>query len=179
MGREKLILKVAGIPMLERVIQAAQASVLDECILIYHRDEVKKIGEERSVKTVFNPQPEKGQSAAVKLGVTSAHPDSNGFMFLVGDQPYLTSSTIIALITAFNKEKNRIIVPVYGVERGNPVIFPAALKPELLSLEGDRGGRWVIDRMQHLVTAVPIASHFEATDIDTAQEYEQTKGREE
>jgi hypothetical protein len=32
--------------------------------------------------------------------------------------------------------------------------------------------------MQHLVTAVPIASHFEATDIDTAQEYEQTKGRE-
>ncbi len=177
MGKEKLLLKVAGIPMLARVIHAAQGSMLDELILIYHSDEVKRIGEVRQVRTAYNPEPEKGQSAAVKRGVACAHPESSGFMFLVGDQPYLTSSTIDALITAFNKEKNRIVVPVYGAERGNPVIFPAVLKPELLSLEGDRGGRSVIDRMQHLVTQVAIALQFEATDIDTEEEYEKIRDR--
>jgi len=172
MGKEKLLLKVGGIPMLQCVIQAAQASRLDELILIYHRDEIRELGEKHGITTVYNPHPEDGQSAAVKAGVNCAHPATTGFMFLVGDQPYMSSSTIDILITVFNKDMNHIVVPVYGEARGNPVIFPLALKHELLCLEGDRGGKAVVERMQHCVTLVAIGGAMEATDIDTAEDYE-------
>ena len=175
MGKEKLLLKVGGIPMLQGVIQAAQASRLDELILIYHRDEIRELGEKHGITTVYNPHPEDGQSAALKAGVKCANPANNGFMFLVGDQPYLRSLTIDTLIAVFNKDMNCIVVPVYGEARGNPVIFPLALKHELLCLEGDHGGRSLIERMQHRVTLVAIGGAMEATDVDTAEDYEKVK----
>lgn len=175
MGKEKLLLEVGGIPMLERVIQAAQASMLDELMLVYHRGEMRELGEKYCITTVFNPHPEDGQSAALKAGVKRANPASNGFMFLVGDQPYLNSSTINTLIAVFKKDTNRIVVPVYGEARGNPVIFPFALRHELLRLEGDRGGRSVIEHMEHWVTFVAIQGEMEATDIDTAEDYAKVK----
>ena len=65
-----------------------------------------------------------------------------------------------------------IIIPVYNGARGNPVIFPAALKSDLLNLEGDCGGRIIAERMENIVKLVPIESDLEGADIDTREEYE-------
>jgi len=172
MDKEKLLLKVKGIPMVERVIRAAQSSQIDELILIYKRDEIKEIAKKYGIKTVYNQYAHEGQSAAVKLGVKASHPDSDGFMFLVGDQPYLNSSTINKLIDVFKKVKDTIVVPIYSSIRGNPVIFPSTLKDALLRLEGDCGGRRIIESMGDSVKLVTIEKSIEGTDIDTIEEYE-------
>ena len=67
-------------------------------------------------------------------------------MFMVGDQPFLNPSTINILIDTFQQDPHSIIVPVYNGIRGNPVLFPAAMKEVLLTLEGDRGGRVLIEK---------------------------------
>jgi molybdenum cofactor cytidylyltransferase len=175
MNKEKLTLTVAGIPMLERVICAATTASLDEVLLVYQKDEIRALGQKYALALVHNPHPEDGQSAAVKAGVKCAHPESDGFMFLVGDQPYLSSDTINSLISAFNKDVSRIVVPAYGGKRGNPVIFPSSFKHELLLLDGDQGGRAVIDKMQHLVSIVAIRDETEAMDVDTTNEYEKLR----
>ena len=172
MEDEKLLLAVDGVPMLERVIRAAQSSLIEEILLIYRRDAIKELGNRYGVKTVLNPHAEKGQSEAVKLGVAHASINSDGYMFLVGDQPYLSHSTVNKLIEVFNGHKNCIIIPVYNGARGNPVIFPAALKSDLFSLEGDCGGRAVAECMSSMVQLVPIARGHEGVDIDTRDEYE-------
>ena len=176
MNREKLTLAVDGIPMLERVIRAATASTLDEVLLVYQKDEIGDLGQKYHLSLVRNSHPEYGQSAAVKAGVKCACPESDGFMFLVGDQPYVSAVTIDRLITVFNKDVSRIVVPVYGSRRGNPVIFPSSLKRELLLLEGDMGGKAVIDKMQNLISVVAIQDVKEAMDVDTEEAYENTKG---
>jgi len=175
MNREKLTLAVEGTPMLERVIRAATASTLDEVLLVYQKDEIRDLGEKYRLSLVHNSHPEYGQSAAVKAGVKCACPESDGFMFLVGDQPYVRAVTIDRLITVFNKDMNRIVVPVYGSRRGNPVIFPSSLKRELLLLEGDVGGRAIMNKLQNLISEVAIQEEREAMDVDTDEAYEKTK----
>jgi len=174
MNQEKLLLKVKGIPMVERVIRAAQSSHLDQLILIYQREEIREIGEKYGVKTVYNQYADQGQSAAVKLGVKSSHPDSEGFMFLVGDQPYLNSSTINKLIEIFNGENDAIVVPIYKGKRGNPVIFPSTLKKDLLTLKGDCGGRMIIERRRDRARLVTIEKSMVGMDIDTKEAYEKS-----
>lgn len=172
MADEKLLLKVDDVPMVERVIKAAHASLIDEIILMYRHDAINALANQYGIKTVLNPHAEKGQSAAVKLGVANAPSESDGYMFLVGDQPYLSHSTINRLIEEFNRDREYIIIPVYNGARGNPVIFPVALKRDLLSLEGDCGGRIIAERMENIVKLVPIESDIEGTDIDTRETYE-------
>lgn len=171
MNEEKLLLKVEGIPLVERVIDAAQSSHLDELILIYRKDEIKELAKKYGIKTVYNQHADEGQSTAIKLGVQSSHPDTEGFMFLVGDQPYLDSSTINKLIVVFKEAKDIIIVPGYKGKRGNPVIFSSKLKEELLTLEGDYGGKVIFERMVDNVKLVTIDKRMVGTDIDTKEEY--------
>ncbi len=172
MDKDKLLLEVEGIPLVERVINTAKSSNIKEFVLIYQKDEIKEIAEKHGIKAVHNPYADEGQSAAVKLGVKSSHPDADGFIFFVGDQPYLNPSTINKLIDEFQKEKDTIVVPLYNGKRGNPVIFPLTLKEELLRLEGDCGGRKIIDSMEDKIKLVTIENGIEGTDIDTEEDYE-------
>ena len=65
MDKEKLLLKVEGIPMIERVIRAAKSSQIDELIIIYQKDEIKEIAKKYGIKMIYNQHADKGQSAAV------------------------------------------------------------------------------------------------------------------
>ena len=175
MTRDKLLLSVEGMPLVERVVKAAKISLIDEIILVYQNEEIKKIADKYGVKAVYNKKAAEGKSAAVKLGISSSHPDTEGFMFLVGDQPYLDSSTINKLIDIFKTEKHPVVVPVYAGKRGNPVLFSSKLKEELLKLEGDCGGRDVIEKMSVNVKQVDIDLSITGTDIDTQEEYEKIR----
>ena len=130
MEDEKLLLQINGLPMVEHVIKSAHLSLLEEIVLIYRRGAVQEIGKRYGLKTVLNPHPERGQSEAIKLGIDRAPSESDGYMFFVGDQPYLSHATINGLIDVFNRDKKCIIIPVYSGAHGNPVTFPASLKKE-------------------------------------------------
>jgi molybdenum cofactor cytidylyltransferase len=174
-NREKLILNVGGVPIIESVIRAVKFSHIDEVLIIYQNDKIKEIAEKYSIKTVYNERANEGQSAAIKTGIQSAHPDTDGFMFLVGDQPYLNSNTINKLIDTFKREKQTIVVPVYAGKRRNPVIFPSKLREDLLNITGDCGGRVIIDRMTDSVKLVNINKSIVGIDINTEDEYEKYK----
>ena len=177
MQTEKLLLDVDGTPMVERVIQAASASQLNEVVLVYQHEDIKRAGDKYHAKTVFNERADEGQSTSIKTGIKAASLETDGFMFLVGDQPFLNAETINTLIDAFNREHHSIIVPVYNGKRGNPVIFPATLKDDLLALTGDRGGRVLIETMAERVKLVTIEDERLGTDVDTEEDYERVRNR--
>jgi len=171
MEQEKLLLPVGGIALVERVMRAAQASHLDEVILVYQKAEIEKIGRKYGITAVYNGRAEEGQSAAIKLGINAANPETDAFMFMVGDQPFLNPSTINILIDTFQQDPHSIIVLVYNNTRGNPVLFPSAMKELLLALEGDRGGRVLIEKMPDRVKLVHIEEELAGVDIDTREDY--------
>jgi molybdenum cofactor cytidylyltransferase len=117
---------------------------------------------------VENAYPEKGISSSIAIGVRALPETTEGALIGVGDQPYLTAEAIEELIKAF--KLGRIIVPRWGDHRGNPPVFDRRFFPELLALEGDRGGQPVIVAHEDAVTEVALPARL-GDDIDRPEEW--------
>ena len=141
---------------------------------------------------VLCPDSEKGISYTIKAGIMAVQEQKkkNGvrqkkqekssgmsqnsaeteeyYMFAVADQPYLKSQSVIELIDKVleNTGKEQLVFSLCcGDAVGNPCVFNSSLIPQLLSLEGDKGGRSVAKR--HDCVYVDIADESELMDIDT------------
>jgi len=169
MKEDKLLINIDGVAMVERVIKACKLSCLDDIILIYRKEEVKRIGEKYGLKTFYNPNAHLGQSEALKIGVREAK-SADAYMFLLGDQPFITSKLIDKLIDEYNKTKATIVVPNYNGENGPPTIFSSTYRCELLALQGDKGGRDIIKKNIHSVQRVNIEDVKAGMDIDTIED---------
>ncbi|MHB1391589.1 MAG: selenium cofactor biosynthesis protein YqeC [Clostridia bacterium] len=172
MGGNKLLLPVGGVPVIERVLAAASGSMLGEVILVCASDEIASIGRRYGAKIVYNTAPQLGQSQSVRLGAENSCPTSAGLMFLVGDQPFITDSIINKLIERFLQGNCSAVVPLYNGKRGNPVIFSALLREKLLSLQGDAGGRTLLEGLEGHIDTVGFDNGNIGFDIDTPEEYE-------
>lgn len=166
MGRDKLLIELDGEKIIERVIKACCKSKLDDIILIYRSQDIKRIGIKYNIKTIYNPNAHLGQSEGLKLGVKAAV-DSDSYMFLVGDQPFLTSEIINKLIEEYNQKDSSIILPYYNGHRGMPMIISSIYREELLRVVGDRGGRDIIKKYPSEVKKVYIKEEKMGIDIDT------------
>jgi molybdenum cofactor cytidylyltransferase len=118
--------------------------------------------------TVENAHPERGISSSIAIGVRALPETTEGALIGVGDQPYLTAEAIEELMKAFRL--GRIIVPRWGDHRGNPPVFDRRFFPELLALEGDRGGQPVIVAHADAVTEVALPARL-GDDIDRPEEW--------
>lgn len=172
MGENKLLLPVAEIPVIERVISVVSRSRLDEIILVCASDRVEQVGNKYSAKVIRNISQELGQSYSIKLGVENSSPYTDGFMFFVGDQPFMAKDIINSLIECFEGSNCNAVVPFYNGDRGNPVIFSSKLRKKLLSLRGDIGGRKLLAELGTDIVEVPFDSETLGFDIDTREDYE-------
>ena len=70
------------------------------------------------------------------------------------------------------KLKNLIIVPKYNEKRGNPVIFHRKYTDEFLELQGDNGGRSIINNHLEVVKFIEVKNEWLLNDIDRLEDYE-------
>lgn len=94
---------------------------------------------------VTNPDSEQGITASIKLGLKNL-PASDHYAFFVADQPHLKTATTTAFIREFLLSGKSIGSVTDGKRSGNPCVFARKYLPELSALEGDRGGKQVIDK---------------------------------
>ena len=122
---------------------------------------------------VLSPDSEKGISYTIKAGIMAVQEQKKTgmqdyYMFAVADQPYLKSQSMIKLIDKVleNKGNKRLVFSLRcGNAVGNPCVFHSSLIPQLLSLDGDKGGRSVAKKYDCVY--VYIADERELMDIDT------------
>ena len=133
---------------------------------------------------VISPDSEKGISYTIKAGIMAVQEQKKlkkssevthhtaeteeYYMFAVADQPYLKSQSVIKLIDKVleNKGNMKSVFSLRcGDTVGNPCVFHSSLISQLLSLEGDKGGRSVAKKYDCVY--VDIADERELTDIDT------------
>lgn len=138
---------------------------------------------------IFNSEPERGQGHSAALAVQAAcvrhaetlavnrphahHP--TGFLFCTADQPFLQTDSIRELCAVFQKHPERIISAAFNGKRCSPVIFPAALADELSRLNGNIGGRTVMNAHPNLILYSPLHSEKEAFDIDTPEDFKRAE----
>mgnify|MGYP006381404039 FL=1 len=124
--------------------------------------EQKKTGMHMWQSSVWQKKPEKNSGSLHNTVETEDY-----YMFAVADQPYLKSQSVIKLIDKAleNKGNKRLVFSLRcGDAVGNPCVFHSSLIPQLLSLEGDKGGRSVAKKYDCVY--VDIADERELMDID-------------
>lgn len=174
MKTNKLNLEINSKKIYEYILETIKKYDFYETIIVSKDENILKKSEDLGFHGVRNKKYCLGQSESIKAGI-NASKNTDGFMFFVADQPFIKLKTIQLLCKEFYKNPNNIIMPYYNGTRGNPVIFPFALKDKLLSLENDDGGKVVINNNQDLVMRVDIITKYENMDIDTIEDYEKVK----
>jgi molybdenum cofactor cytidylyltransferase len=76
---------------------------------------------------------DRGQSASVIAGLWAVDPQSNGALYLAGDQPMVGSELIDSLIERFRNSDALIVAPCFQGQPRSPVLFRAIFLPSLLS----------------------------------------------
>lgn len=171
MGQDKLLIEIDGKKIIERVIEALLASDLDDIILIYRTEEIKNIAKSYGIKTIYNPDAHLGQSQSVKLGVEHCEGDCC-YMFFVGDQPFINAELINNLIKEHKKNPYKIVAPYYQGKINMPILFPEDLKEDLLKVQGDKGGREIIQKNPDRIKKFEIKDKSLIIDIDTIEDFD-------
>jgi molybdenum cofactor cytidylyltransferase len=122
------------------------------------------------VRTVLNPRFMEGQSTSVRCGLGAVPARAGAALFILADQPLVTAETLQAIVCAHRCTHAPACVPVFDGKRGNPVLFDQRLFRELGELEGDVGGRVLLEKYGETVITVPSAREV-LMDIDTPGEY--------
>lgn len=138
MGRLKQLIEVGDRPMLQWVIDAAEASGLDQVAVVTGPDEVVRAGVRlgRSFPAV-NRHPERGTMSSLRAGLEVVEP-ADAVVKLVADQPEVTVRDIDALIESWDPASHRAALVRYRDGDGHPVLIRADALIEILDQEGDR-----------------------------------------
>lgn len=125
---------------------------------------------------VRNPDPDAGMGRSLALGAAALAAPVAGFFVALGDMPLVQTATLHALIEAFWLHRAAgvtapVVVPEFEGQRGHPVLFDAARRNALTTLDGDRGAKMLLQGWGDAVTTLPVADIGVTVDIDTPAAY--------
>ncbi|WP_069998527.1 molybdenum cofactor cytidylyltransferase [Cellulosilyticum sp. I15G10I2] len=170
MKQNKLLLEYRGKTLIQQTVDTILKCNFSQVILVVRNNELLQLKTNNSLKVIENKNAYRGISESIKLGLKYAD-DCDGYMFFTIDQPLLDPIIINKLVHSFDEDQHAIVVPRYRGKRGSPVIFPKRFKQELMDLEGDTGGKIIINRYLEQVRFVEINDEKSLFDVDTQEDY--------
>jgi molybdenum cofactor cytidylyltransferase len=177
-GPNKLIAEINGKPLIRMVAEQALASRARPVIVVtgHQRERVEAALAGLPVQFVHNPHFAEGLGTSLKAGIAALPPDADGAIVCLGDMPQIDAALIDRLTGAIDPDKGALIaVPVIDGKRGNPVVWSRRFFPDLMTVEGDVGARYLIGRYAEAVAEVPVEGSAVFTDVDTPEALEAVK----
>lgn len=144
-GRPKALLELGGVPLILRQLIALSGAGIDELVVVlgHHAAQIEPLVQKFPVTLVHNPRPEEGQVSSQRLGLQALSSKLDAVLVALADQPLINEQDITALISAYKKrpQGTSVMVPRVGGEPGNPVIFSAEVRDQILCGGADVGCR--------------------------------------
>lgn len=175
-GKPKQLLEWKGNPFVRVVANRAAEAGLSPIVLVTgaFAAEIEQAVNDLNVKIVRNDHWETGQAGSIKEGLRSLASMGTempgAFIFLLADQPHITASVLRALIEKHAEGLYPIVAPMVMDRRANPVLFDRSTYQDLLTLEGDVGGRAIFHK--HRVEYMPWHDDRLLLDVDTPGQYQ-------
>lgn len=172
-GACKQLLPWGGGTMLSQVVDTALASSARPVVVVLGNQAkaCRAALGERMVTIVVNEEWQRGQSSSVQAGLTALPANVAAALFLLGDQPAITTATLDALIERYAATRAPVTWPELAGLRGNPILFDRALFPELMRLTGDVGGKSVLELYAAQAERVSVPDRGILYDVDTPDDY--------
>jgi len=171
-GEPKQVLKWKGESFVRVVAQTALRAGLSPVIVVTgaHAEQVKSAVHDLEVKVIHNKEWKDGQGSSIRAGVPHIPKECGGAIFLLVDQPQVGISILRALKEKHAEGLYPIVAPMVIDRRANPVLFDHAAFPDLMTIEGDTGGRAIFHK--HRVEYLPWHDESLLLDVDTPEQYQ-------
>ncbi|MCI0556555.1 MAG: putative selenium-dependent hydroxylase accessory protein YqeC, partial [Anaerolineae bacterium] len=198
-GKTKQLLDWKGKPFVRAVTMTALEAGLSPVIVVTgaNAEKVESAVKDLNVITVRNEDWKSGQGSSIKAGVLSLNRPPPGLpqirhqiysienndlnvvfgggkvgaaIFLLTDQPQITTSILRALVQKHAEGLYPIVAPMVMDRRANPVLFDRDVFADLTTLEGDVGGRSIFHK--HRVEYLPWHDDSLLLDVDTPEMYQ-------
>lgn len=172
LGAVKPLVSVGGKPALTRVLETLRDAGIDQVLVVlgHAREEIEAHVDLSSCRAVVNPDFETGMGGSLALGIRSLLAESEGFLVLHADMPYVTARTVRA-VAAAGRRGARIAAPIHAGTRGFPVYFRRSCASSLLpTLSGDAGARWYVAEHEDELELIPVDDPGSVRDLDRPED---------
>ena len=172
-GQPKQLLDWHGEPFVRVAAQTALSVGLSPVVVVTgaNADEVESKIKDLPVMIVRNENWQSGQASSIRSGVKVLPKETGSAIFLLADQPQITTDVIRALMEHHAMQLYPIVAPLVMMERrANPVLFDRVTLPDLLKLEGDVGGRAIFSK--YPVEYLPWHDDRLLLDVDKPEDYQ-------
>lgn len=176
-GLDKLVQRVGPKPILRVVAEVALATGAPVLVTLPAAQEPRHAAlSGLKLRIVDVPDAALGMSRSLRRGVEAllgANPGAaDGVMILPADMPGFTTTALVGMIELFQTDPVQILRggDVDG-NPGHPAIFPRDLWAEFARIDGDEGGRSVLQRHKDRVRLVPLPGPMAILDLDTPEDW--------
>lgn len=144
MGRNKLLLELAGQSVVRRAVSRALAALDPVIVVLGHdADRVRQELAGLSCRIVGNPEHGRGMETSVRAGVAALPADADAAVMLLADMPLVTPAMLAALAERFRETRAPLVISRYGEVTAPPQLYARSLFGELAAAGS---GRAVIER---------------------------------
>jgi len=171
-GEPKQLLTWKGETFVHAVSQTALRAGLSPVVVVTgaHAKQVESAFHDLDVRIVRNKNWKTGQGSSIQEGIHSLPSKCGGAIFLLADQPQVSTSILYALKEKHAEGLYPIVPPMVIDRRANPVLFDRVTFPDLMAIEGDTGGRSIFHK--HHVEYLPWHDDALLLDVDTWEQYQ-------
>ena len=166
MGRNKLLLEVAGESLVRRTVRVARDAGLDPVVVVtgHARERIEREIADLDCVPVFNADHGAGIQTSAASGVAGVAGTCEAAVVMLADMPFVTADMLRALVAGYAEEAPPLVVSRYGGEvNAPPILYDQALFPEVTRMRAgcgrevvrrhhDRAVRvdWPADRLRDL-----------------------------
>jgi CTP:molybdopterin cytidylyltransferase MocA len=174
--RPKSLLELGGVPLIRRQLIALSGAGVDEVVVVlgHHADLIEPVVQSFPVTLVRNPNPDDGLNSSQRIGLAALTGKLDAVIVALADQPLLNAQDYTALIGAWKKRPagTQVVYPEVAGERGNPVIFSAEVREQILAGDAKLGCRqWQTAHPEAVAPFVTDNRRYKI-DIDTVEDIE-------
>lgn len=181
MGELKQLLPWQGRTIVETVILRITRSHLDGEIRVVvgsQAERVKKVLEKNEkISPVIreNTDYQRGMFSSVMTGIKNLPEGTEGLLFMLADQPLVSTSVYNKLIREFRDRGSLILAPSYQGKRGHPLLLSSQMVPEIYQLaeggEPEGGLRSLLRQNREIIDYVEVEDKSVVIDLDYKQDY--------
>ena len=178
MGQPKLLLKIGGETVIERLLRELdQSTMTSVSVLVRANDQPLQDEVLRCHAEVIVPEENPAEMRdSVELLLehlrkTKSPTDHDGWLLIPADHPIVEPHLLDRLVASWLQSPEKIVVPIHLGRRGHPTIFPWAVANQLEQIPPDQGINWLLRNGEVAMEKVECEEPSVLWDLDTPEEF--------
>jgi molybdenum cofactor cytidylyltransferase len=173
-GRHKMLLPLGERPVIRHTVERLLAAGPQEVVVVtgYQGRAVIAALADLPVTLQPNPRYEEGQMTSAAIGAGALAKATDAVMMCLGDMVLLEPGDYAELVSAYLEKTDRsIVIPYFGGQRGNPILFAASYVHEVALGERHIGCKKLANEYPEDVFRYEAGHDRFTTDMDTPEDY--------